>query len=163
MNDTIIYYPYRSHKWFLFVTIPVGMLSFVLVGYGLPYWRLGVFFFGATGIACVWLTKTLYDSSNIAIFFEREGLRIVGRIHKDYRYVLWEQLSYVCYVKNFKGHLFFVLSSRALEDKETKRIVNRAAIFSKICVDDAIVVHMDVIQNTSSVKEVIDKYILAQK
>lgn len=160
MNDMIIYRPYRSHIWALFFTIPVGMLTFVAAGYCLQYWDFSVIFLVTIGIVSIWLSKMLYDSSNIAVFFEQEGLRIVGGSCTDYRYALWEELSYAYYIRSFKGHLFLVLSPKALGHKEAKALANRGANSAKICIDYAVVMHIDVLQNTSQLKELIDNNVL---
>lgn len=160
MNDTIIYRPYRSHAWPLPFTIPVGMLAFMAAGYCLPFLGFRVLVLVAIGIACTWLTKVLYDSSNIAVYLEQEGLRIIGGSYNDYRYALWEELSYAYYVRSFKGHLFLVLSPKALSSKEAKNLANRGANSSRICIDYAVVIYIDILQNTSQLKELIDNHIL---
>lgn len=142
MKDTIIYRPCRSYAWFIPFTILIGMLAFFAAGYCLPFWGFNVIVPVAMGIACTWLTKVLYDCSNIAIFFEQEGLRIIGSSYNDYRYVLWEELSCAYYVTSYKGHLFVVLSQKALSPKEAKKLANRGANSHKTSVDDAVVIYL---------------------
>lgn len=153
MNDTIFYRPYRSHVWFLSFTMPVGMLAFVAAGYCLPYWGFRVLILATIGIACAWLTKWLYDSSNSAVFFEQKGIRIIGGSYKDYQYVLWEEVQFAYYVRNYKGHLFLVLSPKALSPKKAKKLANRGANSSKICIDYVVVIYIDDLQNASQIKE----------
>lgn len=153
MNDVIIYRPFRSHVWALFFTIPVGMLAFLAAGFCLWYWSFSIIVLSTVGIVCIWLTKVLYDSSNIVVIFEREGLRITGSRYKDYRYVPWKEVSYAYYVRNFKGHLFLLLSPKSLTSKETKKLVNRSANSSTICIDNVLVIYVDILQDTTHLKE----------
>lgn len=158
MKDTIIYRPYRSHAWFIPFTIPVGMLAFVAAGYCFPYVRFSIFWV-AIGVVCAYLTKVFFDSSNIAVVFEQEGLRIVGGSYKDYRYLLWEEVSNACYVRNFRGFLFLVLSPKAISPKEAKYFAKRGANLSKICIDDVVVIHIDMLQDVSQIKELIANHV----
>lgn len=159
MNNICTYRPYRSHAWFLPFVIPVAMLAFVAAGYCFPYVGVGVFWV-AIGIVCTYLTKALYDSSNISVVFEQEGLRIVGGSYNDYRYLLWEEVSNAYYVRNFRGFLFLVLSPKALDSKAAKKLINRGANLSKICIDDVVVIHIDDLQNVSQIKELIDSHVV---
>lgn len=159
MNETIIYCPYKSQTWALIFTIPIGLLAFVGAGYCLSLSGISAISFVGIGIICIWLTKMIYDSSNKAVFFEQKGLRIVGGNYKDYRYILWEELTYAYFARDFKGHLFLVLSPNALNSKEAKRFANRGANLSQICVDSVVVIYMDVVQNVSQLKELIDNYV----
>lgn len=159
MNNICTYRPYRSHAWFLPFVIPVAMLAFVAAGYCFPYVGVGVFWV-AIGIVCTYLTKVLYDSSNISVVFEQEGLRIVGGSYNDYRYLLWEEVSNAYYVRNFRGFLFLVLSPKVLDSKAAKKLINRGANLSKICIDDVVVIHIDDLQNVSQIKELIDSHVV---
>ena len=159
MNNICTYRPYRSHAWFLPFVIPVAMLAFMAAGYCFPYVGTVVFCV-AIGIVCTYLTKVLYDSSNIAVVFEQEGLRIVGDSYKDYRYLLWEEVSNAYYVRNFRGFLFLVLSPKVLDPKEAKKLTNRGANLSKVCIDDVVVIHIDDLQNVSEIKELIDNHVV---
>lgn len=160
MNDTIIYCPYRSHAWFVPFTIVIEIFAFAAVGYCIPYGGSVVFLLVAIGIASIWLTRVLYDSSNIAVFFEPEGLRITGGRYSDYRYVHWEELPYAYYTRSYKGHLFLVLSPKALSKKQVKFFANKGASSSRICIDFVVIIHIDVLQNSSMLKEIIGNQVL---
>lgn len=151
MKDTIVYRPWRSYAWFLPFTIPVGMLALVAAGYCLPYSGYGVLVLATIGIGHTWLTKVLYDSSNLAVAFEQKGLRILGGSYKDYRYILWEEVPYAYYVRNYRGNLFLVLSPKALSPDEAKKLAKRGGA-SKICIDYAVVISIDPSQDTSQIK-----------
>ena len=152
MNEIIIYRPYRSYAWFLPFIIPVGVLAFVAAGYCFPHGGSSIFW-TAIGIVCTWLTKVFYDSSNVVVAFEQEGLRIIGGRYNDYRYVLWDNVSNAYYVRNSRGFLFLVLSPKALSPKEAKNLANRGAHSSKMCIDNVVVIHIDDLQNASQIKE----------
>ena len=159
MNDAIVYRPYKTQIWPLFFTVPVGMLAFVGTGYSLLFSGITALCLIGIGIVCVWLTKVLYDSSKRAIFFEQKGLRIIGGSHLDYRYIPWERLSYGGYAKNYKGHLFLVLSPNALSSKEAKHFANQVANSSRIFIDDVVVIYLDILQDVSKIKELIESHI----
>ena len=47
-----------------------------------------------SGILSVWETKVMYDFSQKAIVFEKDGVRIIGGSYKEYQYIPWEKISY---------------------------------------------------------------------
>lgn len=153
MNHTIVYRPYKSSVWFAVFMTGIGLLALMIAGYALPYKGFIVFFLTAIGVVSLWLTKILYDSSNITIYLEQEGLRITGGKHNNYQYISWEELSYTYYIRSFKGHLFLVLSPKTLSSKEAKRLVNQAANLFKIYITGVVVLYIDVLQNTAPLKE----------
>lgn len=157
MNNTITYRPYELHKWFLYFTVPIGVLAFTISGYCLLFSHIGSFVLCGMGIMSLWLTKELYDSSNISVHLEQEGLRITGGSFNEYRYMTWEKLQYEYYDRNFKGHLFIVLTPNVLNPKEIKAFINRGANLSRICIDDVVVIPIDALQDTSQFREFIDK------
>lgn len=158
MNNTYSYRPYRSHTCFLRFVIPVAMLAFFAAGYCFQYVGVCVFF-TVIGLVCTYLTKMLYDSSNMAVVFEKEGLRTIGSSYKDYRHFLWEEVLNAYYVRNFRGFLFLVISPKALKPKEAKFFANKGANLSKICIDDVAVIYIDDLQNVSQIKEIIDTHV----
>lgn len=160
MNDIIFYRPYKTQIWAMIFVVFVGILSFVGVGYCLPLLGLSVLCLVGIGTACIWLTKVLYDSLNKAVFLEKEGLRIVGDTCSNHRYMPWNELTYAYYVKNYKGHLFLVLSPKVLNAKEAKHFANRGANSSRICIDNAVVIYIDMLQDVSQLRELIDRYVV---
>ena len=159
MNDNIIYRPYKTQKWVLLLTIPVGILAFVGAGYCLSSSSAGVICFIAIGIICSVITKAIYDSSKRAVSFEENGLRIIGGNSFDYWYVSWRDLTHAYYTKSYKGHSFLVLAQNELSPKEAKHFANRSANSSRIYVDNVVVIYIDILQNVSKIKEVIGVHI----
>lgn len=160
MNDVIVYRPYRLQAWLLMFTIPTGMLAFLAAGYYMLFQAVSSLALMAIGIICVWLSKLLYNASKITVTFEQEGLRIMDRDYNGCQYRFWCELSYAYYVKSFKGHLFLVLSPKKLSPKEAKHLTNRGANSSKVCIDYAIVIYLDILQNISKLKELIEGHVL---
>lgn len=99
--------------------------------------------------------KTLYDSFNIILFFEEDGLRITGGRKGSYCYLAWENLLYGYYVKSYRGHLFLLLSPTVLGEKQVKAFVNRGARSSILTIDDTVVIYVDATQDLTQIKEVI--------
>lgn len=156
MNNIFKYRPYRSMGWF----VPFGIflvISFLVLSGGYLFQNLfgdfAVLFL--IGILCIWLTKVLYDCSNITLIFEQEGLYIVGDKQVAHRYINWSELPCVYYAKSWKGFSFAVLSPEALDQKATQRYANRAANTGRISIDNAIVFPLDYSQNVSFIKEMI--------
>lgn len=160
MDDIMVYRPYRSHGWFVPFSIAVSILAFVLIGFCGSGMGNTILFLVTIGTISVWITKVLYDSANIVLFFEPDGLRIAGGKHKNYRYLPWKGFSYAYYARNYKGFLFAVLSPKALSSKAVKNFVRRSANLSRICVDFAVVVYIDNLQNASQLQELIAKHTL---
>lgn len=159
MDSAIIFQPYQKQTWPLFLTIPISVLAFVCAGYFLYFSLIASICFIGAGVICILLTKVVYDSSKRFLVFEQEGLRIVGSGHSDYRYMPWEVLIHGYYVRNYKGHLFLILSPNVLNVKAAKRLVWRGANSSRICIDDTVVIFLDDLQNTAQIKELISEHI----
>ena len=156
MNDAIVYRPYKTQIWPLVFTIPVGILAFIGAGYCLPFSVVGALCLIGVGMACIWLTKVLYNSSKRAAIFEQNGIRIIGGGYFDYRYIPWGELPYGCYTRNYKGHLFLLLSPNVLNSKEAKRFANKGANSSRIVIDYVVVIYLDVLQDVERIKSLID-------
>ena len=158
MNESICYRPYRSHGWFLFFEIACAVFCWILAGVSLPEAGYAAVIFSVLGLVCGWLVKILYDSSNITVLFEAEGLRITGGRHRDYRHIPWEKLPYAYTARSFKGFPFLVLSPRVLNPEAAKRLANRGANSMRICVDGAVVIHLDQLQDLSGIKECVERH-----
>jgi hypothetical protein len=158
MNDAIVYRPYKSQTWPLVFTIPAGILAFVGAGYCLTFSVVSVLCLIGAGMACVWLTKVLYDSSKRAAIFEQNGIRIIGS-YFDYRYIPWGELTYGCYARNYKGHLFLLLSPNVLNSEEAKRFANKGANSSRIVIDHVVVIYLDVLQDVAQIKSLIEGHL----
>ena len=111
-------------------------------------------------MVCIWLTKVLYDSSRRAVIFEQNGLRIIGGSYFDYRYIPWEGLTYGCYTRNYKGHLFLLLSPNVLNPKEAKRFANQGANSSRLFIDYVVVIYLDILQDVAQIKKLIDSQLV---
>ncbi len=159
MNDAIVYHPYKAQTWPLVFTLPVGILAFVGAGYCLPFSGVSVLCLTGIGIVCIWLSKVLYDSSKKAVIFEQNGLRIIGGSYFDYRYIPWGELKYGYYTRNYKGHLFVVLSPNVLNSKEAKRFANQGANSSRIFIDYVVVIYLDALQDVAQIKNLIDSHL----
>ena len=160
MNDAIVYRPYKAQTWPLVFTLPVGILAFVGAGYYLPFSGVSVLCLSGIGVACIWLSKVLYDSSKKAVIFEQNGLRIIGGSYFDYRYIPWGELKYGYYTRNYKGHLFVVLSPNVLNSKEAKCFANQGANSSRIFIDYVVVIYLDVLQDVTQIKKLIASHLV---
>ena len=160
MNTMMQYRPFKSHAWFVPFTWIVSMLAFTGAGFFLPVFGLTTFLFLVTGVICCFLTKILYDSSNITVSIETEGIRIVGGTYSNYQYVSWEKFICAYYARSYKGHLYLVLSPEELAPKQVMQYINKGACLSKLSVGLVVVIHIDVMQNTLQVREFIRNKVL---
>ena len=87
-------------------------------------------------------------------------IRIIGGSYFDYRYIPWDELTYGCYTRNYKGHLFLLLSPNVLNSKEAKRFANQGANSSRIVIDYVVVIYLDVLQDVSQIKSLIDGHLV---
>ncbi len=130
MNDAMIYRPYKTQTAFLFLTIPLGIATFVIACYCLFSAQVGLcLIFTGAEIGSIWVNKVLYDDAKRAVLFDETGLRMIGGSYLDYRCISWEDFPYAYYARSYKGHLFLVLSPGALGHKEAKRFANKGAIY----------------------------------
>ncbi len=160
MSDTILYCPYKKHLWSCVLAASMGVFAFIGAGYCLPLSWVSVLFLTGMGIACLWLTKVIYDSTKRAVCFDSKGLQIIGGSYLEHRTILWEKLTYAYYARSYKGHLFLVLSPNVLSSKEAKRFANQGANSSQIYIDGVVVIYMDVLQDVSQLRALIDNQIL---
>ena len=156
MDNLIVYRPYRFHYYCAFLSLCIGAFASVIMGCYLPTvdWFIIVWF--AVLFLSVFFAKVLYDSSNITMLFEEEGLRIVGGKYADYSYFPWNMFTIAYYARSYKGHLFLVLSPEPLTQTQAKQYVNRSANLSKLQIKSAIVIHLDATQDVSKVKEIVN-------
>lgn len=157
MDHSVSYRPFRTYNCFVPFVSGTGVFFIICVGYCLfpPHWHMLMFLL--ISILCFWLSKVLYDSSNIIVLFEQEGLRIIGEKNNRHQYFSWTALEFAYYSRNYKGHLFLVLSPRELSQGEVKAYTNRGANSLRLCVDSVVVIYIDTIQNTKPIKDVVSK------
>ena len=154
MHYKIKHQPNKTESWFVPFTLAIGILGLIGVGYFASVKKPELFFIslfsGAFGLC---LTKMLYDSSNIILLFENEGIRIIGRKYSDYRYLPWNEYLHAYYGRALKGHLFLVLSSKELNPIDAKKYINKRNYSSKLYFDDVVVLHIDdYLQNIKPIK-----------
>ena len=159
MDDKIIYRPEKFARIFLFFFPLAPLTFFLLAGYALPC-QVGAFcLFLLSGILSVWETKVMYDFSKKAIVFEKDGVRIIGGSYKEYQYIPWEKISYVCYARNFKGSIYLVLSQKVLDPKEIRHIVRSADVNTRYFIEGSIIMPMDPTQDLTQVVARIKEHI----
>ena len=160
MNKAIIYRPNKNQIWLLPFFLEI--FSFVVVGYCLTFSDANTIFlsvmFGVFGIVSAWCTITLYGSSKQAVIFDQNGMWILGSSY-DQRYIPWSELTYGCYTRNFKNSEFLVLSPDFLTLKEAKHFANKGANFSRLLIDDIVVIYLDFLQDVTQIKCFVESHI----
>jgi len=156
MHSDITYRPFRSHTYFIPFMLGACMITFIAAGFYLPQIGFPLFFLLTLGLLSLFLVKYLYDTANITVIFEQDGLRIIGGKHNNHRYVNWEQFAYAYYARNFKGHFFLVLSPKDMTTELVRHYANRSAVSSSFFIDSVVVIAMDPTQDISPLKELIN-------
>ncbi len=159
INDFIIYRPYRSYMWFVPLTIIITIFSFVAFVFSFQEFGFPTFFTFIFCLLAISLTKTLYNSSKITVFFDDVGLLITDGNHKNNKQFNWDYFSNVYYIRNFKGHSFAVLTPNTLTSKERKIIANHSIRFSNLCIDRVVLIYLDALQKDLQLKEFIEHYV----
>lgn len=113
------YHPYRSHAWFIPFSTVSGVFAYIASVVALPNCPTAVFFLGI-GLLCTVLTKFLYNSAQTTISFESETLRIAEKGSNLRKYILGNELPFGYYIRNYKGHLFLVLSPEPVDKNDLK-------------------------------------------
>lgn len=160
MNHTISYRPYRCHAWFVPFVFGFGIIYIFTAGCLLSHTNFVFLVPLGIGIVCFLLAKVLYDTSNILVLLEPEGLRMTGGRYGNYRYVLWRELPYAYYTRSSRGHMFLVLSPEPLCPKQVKSWVKRGANSSKVCFDSVVVIPINTMQDISLLKETVASKVL---
>lgn len=159
MDDKIIYCPGKIVRFCLYFFLPAPVFFSLLALGALPD-HVGSFcVMFLMGIMGVWIIKVTYDISQKAIVFEKDGVRIIGGSYKEYQYIPWEKISYVCYARNFKGSIYLVLSQKVLDPKEIRHIVRSADVNTRYFIEGSIIMPMDPTQDLTQVVARIKEHI----
>jgi len=158
MNDVIFYRPYRIHGRLAPISLSYAILSFFVIGLCLPEAIGGALLFATFGIIALFITKLLYDSSNIAILLEQAGVRIIDGRGNAYRFFPWEGLQFAYHARDFKGNPYLVLSPVTLSKKTIRSFINKATNSARACVNDILVIAIN-LQDRSEVVETVERYI----
>lgn len=158
-NNTIIYRPYRIYKYFIAFTIISAFFFFIAFCFTLQDFGFYSFFSLVCCLLDIILTKTLYASSKISIVLDEYGVLIDDHKHCIRKRFSWECFSNAYYQRNFKGHLFLVLSPYKLALNEVKSFVSRSANLSKIDFDEVIVIYINFLQKKSIIEEIVKQHI----
>ena len=154
MDHPVIYRPFHTYRWFVPFVAGAGVLFAVFAGYGLihPHWSVLILFL--LSFVSFWLAKVLYEQSNIVVLLEQDGLRIVGDKRNSHQFYSWTAFEFAYCSRNYKGHLFMLLSSKKLDKREIKAYTNRGAISLSICVDPVVVIYLGT-QSAEIIKDVV--------
>lgn len=142
MKQPILYRPFRYYKVFFYVMMVMQALFFYGAGQSASDISAACFC-AAMGVAIGCFAMYFYDQSNVVLGLERDGIQIMNCAKKECAKVLWEEFRYAYYSSNYKGQWFIVLSTETLTTQEVRRIMNRAANGTRICVDQFSVVPLD--------------------
>lgn len=159
MNNTIVYCPHRSDIYFAGTMFVVSILSFAALGHCLSDFEAVCYLYAGIGSLSLWLAKNLFNSSQLRLLFDREGIRVVGGKY-DNQFIPWNKYIYAYYVQSYRGHLFVVLSPQVLNLRQAKAFANHGANTSKTCVDDVCVIYLNYSAMSLRIKELIDHNVL---
>lgn len=160
MNDQIVYYPYRTYKWFVLIMSFSGVIHLVAAVLCIcDTWALS-YLFAIIGGFSLYLAVVLYNTSTIRVVFNSHGLIIKEKKRATERECFWEDFSYAYYIRNYKGHLFLVLSYKKLDNKKAKYLVTGFTNAFKICLADTVVIYLDVFQDVTQIKKLAERHLM---
>lgn len=161
--DKIIYHPYHTELFFGWVMKIIGVISLIIAG---ALWAdvelMSFFAVLLEGLLSIGLAGWLHKCSRIMLIFEFDGVRIIYDRENKYCFIPWNSLCYRYYGRNSKGHEYLVLSPDVLNEKELKKLIQRGANSTKVHFEKAIVIHMDSLQDTSKIKEMVEEKIASK-
>ena len=121
MNYELVYRPYANEKWCVVPCWFCTIFFLVFAGYFSPRMNMEFLVCLLFGIFSSWLAKSLYDASNITMYFEIDGLRITEGRFNGHHYFSWNSFQYA-YCCRFHGqHWAVILSREMLTWKQAKR------------------------------------------
>ena len=161
-NDKIIYQPYRIGKIIIFFLQMVLIFLIIMLGIAIKQNSFdGIVVIGILLSLIIVLIKLLYDSIKIKVIFDKEYIRLFnGGKQKQYD-IPWKEISNGYYCKDWHGNLYLVLSSKSIEPKKVKKLVNKYtnSLNSNIYIDDCILI----VIGTKNQKEQIEKVMYNKK
>lgn len=161
-NDKIIYQPYRIGKIIIFFLQMVLIFLIIMLGIAIKQNSFdGIVVIGILLSLIIVLIKLLYDSIKIKVIFDKEYIRLLNG-GKQKRYdIPWKEISYGYYCKDWHGNLYLVLSSKSIEPKKVKKLVNKYtnSLNSNIYIDDCILI----VIGTKNQMEQIEKVVYNKK
>jgi hypothetical protein len=159
MKNSIVYRPHQSDIYFAWTILAVGILSFVALAHCLPAFNAVSCLYTGMGILSMWLAKTLFDSSQRRLVFEPEGIRLTDSKNNNHL-VPWNKYIYAYFERNYKGHLFLVLSPQVLHLQQAKSFANQAANTSKVFVDNVCVIYLNNSPTSLEIEKIIKQTVL---
>lgn len=159
MNHRIIYRPYQSNIYFAIAIIACGIFSLIALGHCLLVVKPITFLFAGMCILSFWLAQMLINSAQQRLIFEPEGIHATGGKNNG-KFVPWNKFTYAYFERNYKGHLFLVLSPQMLHSQQTKSLTNRGANTSRIFVDNACVIFLNNSSTSLRIEELIKQTVL---
>ena len=154
MSNAVKYRPWKLYIYIIPIVIFCGSAFIVIAGL---YFSTSLTNFCISlllGTLSFGLAKVLYDSYKVIILFSPQMIEITEKKHSK-TYNMTEFL-YGYYGRSYKGQLFLVLSNKCIDKKQLKLLCNKSANYSKICVDDNVVIPIDNPKNKDVIERIID-------
>ena len=158
MSNAVKYRPWKLYIYIIPIVIFCGLAFIVIAGL---YFSISLTNFCISllfGILSFGLAKVLYDSYKVIISFSPQMIEIVEKKHSK-TYNITEFL-YGYYGRSYKGQLFLILSNKCIDKKQLKLLCNKSANYSKICLDDNVVIPIDNPKNKNVIERIIDNKLL---
>lgn len=133
-NNT--YRPYKSNIYFSVFATLVSVISFILFGLLLNNFEPMSITLLVEAVISLLFAKGLYDSSYLTVSICESGLLITEK--RKTVFTAWSDLNYAYRLLNAKGHVFWALSSKPVDEKKAKKTLNLMPI-SKIIKNELII------------------------
>ncbi|MBE6639221.1 MAG: hypothetical protein E7616_07200 [Ruminococcaceae bacterium] len=168
MNDVIL--TYRPYRWetiaaSFFVVMEIGYLILISIAAPIDTSPYSIYFWIPIILVIVMLfgIKRCYDRSKITVYFTQEGMHLINDGKTAWRFVPWENFTYLYHQDDTK-RIHLVLSSEELDKKQLKKMVYLNDLGSKITVNNAVIITLDLLQDkaTARVLEIVKEKVVAK-
>ncbi len=160
MNNELKCRPYKVYVFIFLFFFFASFFCFILFGHSVLFGEnTEVLMWGVACVAWCLLAKYCYNLSQVTISFEVDGLRLTNIKGVKEQYISYQKYLYGYYCRSYRGHLYLVISSVLLQEKQIKKLLNRSVWLNAILVKDTAVILLNNISKKDRllIREIISK------
>lgn len=165
-NEEMIYRPFRICKVIIFFLKILEMLLTIVLGMAIKQNSIdGIIVSLILASIGFILIKYLYNLVKVILIFNKECVSVLN-VSRGIRYdILWKEIPYGYYCRDWHGNLYLVLSPRTMEKKTVKKIVNQYTNSLKfnIYIDECIVIVIAGKKQMEQIEKVVHNNIMILK
>ena len=156
MDCCLTYYPYKSHRCAVPITIGLCILGFVeACFFAHQHMFLETIALLLLCTSLLLFTKFLYNTAGKVVIFNADGLKIIEKNQKNHYFFSWQSFQYAYYSRNYKGYRFLLLSPRVLDCNHIREGTQSGTRGKCIFSLDIVVIHLASKQDVSTIERII--------